>query len=163
MIRSTERIVVTHQGTLPRPPDVRQMVMARAGGQQYDRAALERRLKESVAEVVKKQLEIGIDSINDGELGKSSFSNYVRERMAGVETQPARADDGLEQQMIFSRDLPEFREYFAERYESAITAPRIVCTGPLAYVGQADVQRDIANLKAATQRLNVQECYLPAV
>lgn len=163
MLRSADRIVVTHQGTLPRPPDVRQMVMARASGQTYDKASLENRLTEAVADVVKKQVEIGIDSINDGEQGKSSFSNYVRERMTGVESRPAKPDDGLEQQMIFTRDLPEFREYFAERYEAAIKAPRIVCSGPLKYVGQADVQRDIANLKAATQGLNVAEAYLPAV
>ncbi|MFN0073399.1 MAG: cobalamin-independent methionine synthase II family protein [Chloroflexota bacterium] len=163
MIRSTDRILVTHQGTLPRPADLRQMVMARAAGQSYDKATLDARIAEATRDVVKRQLEIGIDSINDGELGKSSFSNYVRERLGGIEVVPAQPGDGLEQQMMFSRDLPEYGEYFKDRMEAALNAPRLLATGPITYRGQADIQADIANLKAAMAGQNVTEAYLPAV
>jgi 5-methyltetrahydropteroyltriglutamate--homocysteine methyltransferase len=163
MIHSTDRILVTHQGTLPRPADLRQMVLDRAAGKPVDRAKIATRVAEATREVVKRQLEIGIDSINDGELNKSSFSNYVRERLGGITVVPAREGDGLEQQMMFSRDLPEFGEYFKDRVEAALKAPRMLATGPVTYIGQADIQADIANFKAALEGLNVAEAYLPAV
>ncbi|HEX3246585.1 MAG TPA: cobalamin-independent methionine synthase II family protein [Chloroflexota bacterium] len=163
MIHSTDRILVTHQGTLPRPADLRQMVLDRAAGKPVDKAKLNERWAEATKEVVKRQLEIGIDSINDGELNKSSFSNYVRERLGGITVVPAREGDGLEQQMMFSRDLPEFGEYFKDRVDAALKAPRMLATGPVTYIGQADIQADIANFKAALEGLNVAEAYLPAV
>ncbi|HLQ01801.1 MAG TPA: hypothetical protein VK143_05855, partial [Burkholderiales bacterium] len=78
MIRSTGRILTTHAGALPRSAELRQMVFARSEGKPYDREALAARLKSEVAEVVRKQIECGVDSVNDGELGKTSFTNYVR-------------------------------------------------------------------------------------
>jgi 5-methyltetrahydropteroyltriglutamate--homocysteine methyltransferase len=163
MIRSTERILVTHQGTLPRPPDLRQMVMDRAAGKTVDRTKINERWAEATKEVVKRQIEIGIDSINDGELNKSSFSNYVRERLGGITVVPAKENDGLEQQMMFSRDLPEYGEYFKDRVEAALRAPRMILTGPVTYIGQADIQADIANFKAALEGQRYNEAYLPAV
>jgi 5-methyltetrahydropteroyltriglutamate--homocysteine methyltransferase len=163
MIHSTDRVLVTHQGTLPRPPDLRQMVLDRAAGKPVDKAKINERWASATKEVVKRQLEIGIDSINDGELNKSSFSNYVRERLGGIEVVPAREGDGLEQQMMFSRDLPEYGEYFQDRVDAALKAPRMLLTGPLTYIGQADIQADIANFKAALEDQSYGEAYLPAV
>jgi 5-methyltetrahydropteroyltriglutamate--homocysteine methyltransferase len=163
MIHSTERIRVTHQGTLPRPPDLRQMVLDRAARKPVDSAKINERWAEATKEVVKRQIEIGIDSINDGELNKSSFSNYVRERLGGIEVVPAKEGDGLEQQMMFSRDLPEYGEYFKDRVEAAVKAPRMLLTGPVTYIGQADIQADIANFKAALAGQSYSEAYLPAV
>ena len=163
MIRSTERILVTHQGTLPRPADLRQMVMDRAAGKPVDPAKLNERWAEATKEVVEREIEIGLDSINDGELNKSSFSNYVRERLGGITVVPAKEGDGLEQQMMFSRDLPEYGEYFKDRMEAALKAPRMTLTGPLTYIGQKDIQSDIANFKAALEGQNYSEAYLPAV
>jgi 5-methyltetrahydropteroyltriglutamate--homocysteine methyltransferase len=163
MIRSTERILVTHQGTLPRPADLRQMVMDRAAGKPVDPAKLNERWAEATKEVVKREIEIGLDSINDGELNKSSFSNYVRERLGGITVVPAKEGDGLEQQMMFSRDLPEYGEYFKDRVEAALKAPRMTLTGPLTYIGQKDIQADIANFKAALEGQTYSEAYLPAV
>ena len=163
MIRSTERILVTHQGTLPRPADLRQMVMDRAAGKPVDPAKLNERWAEATKEVVKREIEIGLDSINDGELNKSSFSNYVRERLGGITVVPAKEGDGLEQQMMFSRDLPEYGEYFKDRMEAALKAPRMTLTGPLTYIGHKDIQSDIENFKAALEGQNYSEAYLPAV
>jgi len=74
MQRSTDRILTTHAGSLPRPADLREMVTAKSNGQPYDAAALAQRLCSAVAEVVQQQLAAGLDSINDGELGKTNFT-----------------------------------------------------------------------------------------
>ncbi|HEY4686553.1 MAG TPA: hypothetical protein VII57_10965, partial [Dehalococcoidia bacterium] len=86
MKRSTDRILTTHAGSLPRPDDIPPLVSARADGQPYDKQLLARRLRESVADVVRKQVEVGMDSVNDGEFGKTNFTYYVRERLGGCES-----------------------------------------------------------------------------
>ena len=83
MKRSTDRILVTHVGSLARPKDLMEMLVARNEGKDYDSAALARRTREAVSEVVQKQIDCGIDIVNDGELGKSNFSRYARERLSG--------------------------------------------------------------------------------
>jgi len=139
------------------------MVLDRAAGRPVDKEKIASRVAEATREVVKRQLDIGIDSINDGELNKSSFSNYVRERLGGIIVVPAKEGDGLEQQMMFSRDIPEYGEYFKDRMDAALKAPRLLADGPITYVGQADIQADIANFKSAIEGHNVTEAYLPAV
>src|SRR6266481_2905 len=89
MLYSTDRILTTHAGSLPRPLDLRDMVLAKANGAPYDPAALDERLKSAVAEVVLRQAECGIDCVNDGELSKTNFTDYVRWRIAGYETRPS--------------------------------------------------------------------------
>jgi 5-methyltetrahydropteroyltriglutamate--homocysteine methyltransferase len=83
MNRSTDRILVTHAGSLPRPDDLIEMIWARMDGQPVDEAALEQRVASAIDEVVRKQLEVGVDIVSDGELGKPGFSTYVEERFDG--------------------------------------------------------------------------------
>ena len=109
MIYSSDRILTTHAGSLPRPDDLRAMVFAKSRGEPYDQAALERRLSAAVAEIVRQQVQHGLDSVNDGELSKSNFTDYVRMRLAGYETRPAAAHRRLE---ITARDAPKFPGYF---------------------------------------------------
>jgi 5-methyltetrahydropteroyltriglutamate--homocysteine methyltransferase len=85
MLYSTDRILTTHAGSLPRPPDLRDMVFAKANGEPYDPTELDERLKSAVADVVRRQVESGIDCVNDGELSKTNFTDYVRWRIAGYE------------------------------------------------------------------------------
>ena len=94
MLYSTDRILVTHAGSLPRPPDLRAMVVAKAAGEAYDGDLFNRRLAESVAETVRRQLDSGIDIVNDGELSKYNFTDYVRGRIAGL-SKIARLVDGF--------------------------------------------------------------------
>src|SRR5881394_3480591 len=89
MLYSSDRILTTHAGSLPRPADLRELVVARTTGQPHDRTALDRQLTAAVAEVVKQQIECGLDIVNDGELSKFNFTDYVRERIAGYEPQPS--------------------------------------------------------------------------
>ena len=89
MLYSTDRILTTHAGALPRPPDLRDMVLAKANGAPYDSAAFEDRLRSAVTEVVHRQAECGIDCVNDGELSKTNFTDYVRWRIGGYEARPS--------------------------------------------------------------------------
>jgi 5-methyltetrahydropteroyltriglutamate--homocysteine methyltransferase len=163
MKRSTERILVTHVGSLARPKDLMEMLVARNEGQAYDRAALEARTREAVADVVQKQIECGVDVVNDGELGKSNFSRYTRERLAGWVERAAGA--GFKPTAIFGRDLAEFPDYFNRGGRTAIGhhARVFYCVEPLRYVGQAEVRSDIDNLEAALEGKRVEEAFLPAI
>src|SRR5262245_65609968 len=86
---STERLLTTHVGSLARPPDLFDMLAARASGRPYDAAAFEARVRQAVTDVVRRQAELGIDIIDDGEQGKPGFVAYISERLAGFEAQPA--------------------------------------------------------------------------
>ncbi len=181
MKRSTSRILTSHAGSLPRPDDVREMVAAKSEGKPVDEATLSRRLKDAVAETVRRQIDTGIDVVNDGELSKTNFTNYVRERIGGIEHRPLKPGDPAPQ-LIFGRDRKDFPEYF-ERGASFGTGGRgagqggagqspAFCTGPLIYVGEAGVKTDIENLKAALQNVGqapspaqgegAEEAFLPA-
>src|ERR687888_284252 len=83
MKRSPERFLTTHTGSLPRPADLIRMMYAKEEGVPVERAALTARVRDAVAEVVKKQVEAGIDIINDGEMSKPSYATYVKDRLAG--------------------------------------------------------------------------------
>ncbi len=159
MIRSDGRIRVTHQGTLPRPDDLRTLVRARGSGQDYNSDELAPRLAAAVAEVVRHQIEIGIDSINDGEQSKTSFSDYVTTRLGGLEPTPE-----IYYSPITGRDRVEFPDYH-QRMRLGGTRHVYQCVSPLTYTGQALVQTDIANLQAAIARQQgtVAQAYLPAV
>jgi 5-methyltetrahydropteroyltriglutamate--homocysteine methyltransferase len=163
MIRSTDRILATHAGSLPRPDDLRQLVAAKARGEPYDEAALERRLPEAVAEVVRRQVACGIDSVNDGELGKVNFTDYVRGRIAGFESRPHAGRD-WRRLSITARDETRFAAYFEAnpraRFPSPATQP--VCVEKLRYVGHDALKKDIDNFKAALAGVDCAEAFLPA-
>jgi len=163
---SVSRILATHAGSLPRPDDLRAMVLARAGGQPYDREALARRLREGVAEVVRKQIACGLDSVNDGELGKTNFTNYVRERLSGFETRPYTAGQSPAPLSIAARDIQKFPEYFAAGLGGFAgrgpSQSQVFCTDPLTYVGHAALTEDLENFKAALTGVEVAEAFLPA-
>lgn len=164
MIYSTDRILTTHAGALPRPPDLRQMVLAKSQGGAYDQAAFEARLKSAVAEAVRQQRACGLDSVNDGELSKSNFTDYVRARIAGYDARPADARRRLE---ITARDRTKFPDYFETAANPRArlqggSATRPVCVDKLRYIGQSELQRDLGNFKAALAGVKVAEAYLPA-
>jgi len=163
MKRSTERILVTHVGSLARPHDLMEMLIARNEGKTYDREALSTHTRNAVAEVVKKQIECGVDIVNDGELGKSNFSRYTRERLSGFVERAARAD--FKPTSIFGRDMIEFAGYFNRGGRTSIGHHGRVfyCVEPLKYIGLEEVKSDIDNLKAALQGKQVEEAFLPAI
>ena len=117
MIYSTDRILTTHAGSLPRPDDVREMVLAKSRGEAVDQAALDKRLTTSVAEIVKRQIECGLDIVNDGELSKPNFTDYVLARIAGYEKRPGSGRRRLD---MTARDERKFAGYFAAHPRSAL-------------------------------------------
>ena len=162
---STERILTTHVGSLPRPPDLLAMIQAKEQGAALDTDAFAARVKSAVAAVVKKQAESGIDIIADGEMGRFGFIPYVNERLAGLEPRPNIGGEGT---WARSREHLAFPEYYAWAAQMPGAAGgaqrnRWVCTGPIAYKGQEALARDIDNLKAALAGVPHEEAFMPAV
>ena len=161
MKRSTERILTTHVGSLIRPAPLQEFLRAKQARKPYDQSAYEDCLKTSVAEVVRKQAEVGVDVVSDGEFGKSiSWSQYVLERLSGFERRPIKLGANP-----FTRgvDRERFAEFYAEldAREGVATTTEAVCVGPIAYTGEAELARDLANFKAALQHVGVAEAFLP--
>jgi 5-methyltetrahydropteroyltriglutamate--homocysteine methyltransferase len=152
MKRSTDRILTTHTGSLPRPRDLTAMLEALDAGTGPAPAALEARVQRAVADVVRQQVEAGIDVVNDGEQGKVGYSTYVRHRLTGFGGQsavPARADWA---------DFPEA----AARGERRSTVSRPSCDGPIDWKDRTAVQRDVANLTAALKGVRPAEAFMTA-
>jgi len=160
---SADRILTTHAGALPQPDDLKQMHTAKMTGQAIDEAAFAQRVRQSVAEVVKKQLACGLDIINDGELGKSNFSRYARERLSGFIEREAKPEDHVSS--IFARDMVEFGDYFRRRMGGirGENVKRVFCNGPLKYVGHASLKAEIEDFKAGLQGQSYEEAFLPAI
>jgi 5-methyltetrahydropteroyltriglutamate--homocysteine methyltransferase len=161
MKRSTDRILTTHVGSLIRPQALQDFLRAKQAGKPYDAAAYDKCLTDSVAEVVRKQAGVGIDVISDGEFGKSiSWSQYVLERLSGFERRPIKPGANPFMRGV---DREKFAEFYAEldAHESVATTVEAVCVGPIAYTGQAELQRDIDNFKAALKDAKVTEAFLP--
>jgi 5-methyltetrahydropteroyltriglutamate--homocysteine methyltransferase len=165
MKRSSNRILTTHVGSLIRPPQLLELVRARENGEPADAHAYERCLKDSVAEVVRRQVQAGIDIVNDGEFGKStSWSLYALKRVSGFELRPVQPGANP-----FARgaDRDRFREFYAEleggndRTWSNVTQREAVCVAPVKYTGLGELQQDLDNLKAALTGVKVEEAFLP--
>src|SRR3981081_4208874 len=152
MRRSTDRILVSHAGTLPRPESVARLF---ADGPDDEFKGV---LPGAVKDAVRRQAELGIDIVNDGEFSKrGGFSGYVRNRLSGIEPRSFPPGEGPAAHDVPARGRREFAGAFAAgvgpfRGGGTANAP-FFCTQPLKYVGHANVQNDIANLKAATAGL----------
>src|SRR6187551_3460479 len=162
MKRSTNRILTTHVGSLIRPPALQEFLRLKQAGKPYDKNAYQQCLAASVAGVVREQAETGIDVPSDGEFGKSiSWSQYVLERLSGFERRPIKSDTANP----FKRgaDRTRFSEFYAEldAREGVATTTEAICTGPISYTGQAELQRDIDNFKTALKDVKVEEAFLP--
>src|SRR5713226_9654325 len=160
------RIHTTHAGALPRSPELREMIFARAEGRSYDKDALAAKLRDEVAGVVRKQSDCGIDSVNDGELGKTNFTNYVRDRIAGIEMRDYRPGVDPAPLDITARDLGQFPLYFGSG-RGALTGAAMrkrlsCCVAPLNYVGHEALAQELEDFRAALQGVKVAEAFLPA-
>src|SRR5919202_465095 len=176
MNRSGSRILTTHVGSLVRPGPIAEVLRAESLGQAIDEAAFERILGPAVADVVRKQAEVGVDVPSDGEFGKTMWTQYVVERLGGIERRelapgaPAAPN---------SKDRQDFAEFYAiynpisvtmwldpvvlEHLNGAPLQPpgRWVCARPITYKGRHAIQRDIANFKAALADVDVADGFLP--
>src|SRR5215468_1954440 len=148
---STDRILTTHTGSLPRATDLTTTLEALDAGRIPDPEAFEARVRRAVGDIVRQQLEAGIDIINDGEQGKVGYSTYVRHRLTGFDgtsAVPVRAD------------WADFPEAAARRGRSTVSRP--ACTGPIAWKDRAAMHTDTANLKAALGGVHAPEAFMTA-
>jgi 5-methyltetrahydropteroyltriglutamate--homocysteine methyltransferase len=152
MKRSTDRILTTHAGSLPRPPDLLTMIQARESGEPVDEAAFASRVRSAVAEVVRKQAEAGIDVVSDGEMGKTGFANYVAQRLSGFGGENAEP-------RVFA-DRAAFPEFVAEQ-PSVGVKPRM-CIEPLVWHGTEAIQTDLQNFRAALDASPTEDAFVPA-
>ena len=152
MKRSTERILTTHTGSLPRPDDLVEMLRQKEEAQAVDQAEFDAHVRAAVGDVVARQVDAGVDVLNDGEQGKPSFSLYIKDRLTGFEGQSFTNVSGE------SRDFPE---YTARRY-AATSMKRPACTGPITWKDRRAVQNDIESFKAALQEVKPEEVFMTA-
>ena len=162
MKRSETRILTTHVGSLIRPLELQDFLRLKQAGKPYDEKAYQACLTKSVADVVKRQAQAGIDVVSDGEFGKSiSWAQYALTRLAGVERRPIKN----EAVNPFKRgaDRTRFAAFYAEldAKEAVATTMEAICVAPISYIGQAELARDIGNFKAALKDVNVEEAFLP--
>jgi 5-methyltetrahydropteroyltriglutamate--homocysteine methyltransferase len=160
-------IRATHVGSLIRPDALIPFLRSIDAGEDYDQDAYEVCLRDAVRDVVAAQRGAGVDVVSDGEYGKSAWNFYVYERLGGIELRPSpptRPGFTEESGATDWARFPEFyAEYFAKEQEYAIPGGDFACVGPITYTGQAAIQRDIANLKAAMDAAGAQEGFLPVV
>ncbi len=167
---STNRILTTHAGSLPRPADLRELYREEAATEK-----LEPRLASAVAEVVRQQKDAGIDVVNDGEFGKpmseevdyGAWAFYMYHRLSGFEMREAPPDFvALNSFLANSKDRVDFAEFY-QSGEASVGRPRLrripVNVGPIRYTGHELIERDIRNLKAALADTPAQDAFLTAV
>lgn len=164
MLRSTERILVTHTGSLPRPQELIDAMVAEDQGRAVDRAEYEEKLRRAVNGIVARQIELGVDIVDDGELSKRGFAVYAHQRLDGLTpTGKARVSPWAN-----SRESQAFPEFYAPSYRTPEGKPtpsnmQMVCTGPVAYKGQERLVQDLENLKAAVEANGAVEAFVPAI
>jgi 5-methyltetrahydropteroyltriglutamate--homocysteine methyltransferase len=159
MRRSDTRILTTHVGSLTRPPDLLELSTA-AKDTPAEQPRYQKALQCATVDVVAQQVKAGIDVVNDGEFGKSSWSNYVLDRMTGFE---ARAD-ALYEAVWLGRDRIRFREFMLAQFPRGVNgALGHVCVGPISYRGHESIRRNISHLKSALDTAGVAEGFLTAV
>ncbi len=162
--QNTDRIQTTHIGSLPRPHALLDLMKAKFSGQPFNEQKFEALLADAVADVVRKQVQCGIDIVTDGEFSKPGFFTYIQERLEGFETRPNQ------KLKLFQKEVEAFPEYYAEYFKQAMMGGAIVglapvvCVAPVQYRGEKFVQRDIVNVKKAAAAMGVPDhhVFLPA-
>jgi 5-methyltetrahydropteroyltriglutamate--homocysteine methyltransferase len=156
MKTSQDRILTTHVGSLPRPPELKELLVRKDQSQPYDKPALDRLTRQAVFDIVKRQAQTGIDIVNDGEMSKPGYSTYVADRLSGF--------SGHEPAMprLDTRDHPNFLAAYERMTGAMNIARRAVCIGPVAVHDREPLEHDLANLKDALAQVQVPEGFMTA-
>jgi len=160
---STDRILTSHVGSLPRPDDLFETMLDKMDGKPIDEGACAARVREAVAASVRQQVNAGLDVVSDGEMGKPSFITYAAQRLDGLE----KREGDRPSPFANTRETRDFPEYYqsaiAEQVSSRRRRARMVCAGPIKYKGHAQLKTDLDNLKSALNGVNVAEAFVPAI
>jgi 5-methyltetrahydropteroyltriglutamate--homocysteine methyltransferase len=160
---STERFLVTHVGSLPRPADLLELLSAKERGEPVNDGQFRRTARKAVRDCVARQVELGFDVVTDGEMSKPSFLTYINDRLGGFERQERETRSPFAGSREFAA-FPEYYEWVASTTPNApARAPHMVCTGPVTYTGRESLQGDIDNLRAALEGFDVTEAFLPSI
>ena len=162
--QNTDHIQTTHIGSLPRPHALLDLMKAKFTGQPFDEVKFEALLAQAVNDVVRKQVDCGIEIVTDGEFSKPGFFTYIQERLEGFEARPGQ------KMKLFVQEVAAFPDYYKEYFKTAmmggaiVTLAPVVCVGPVKYRGEKFVRRDIANVKKAAAAAGVPDhhVFLPA-
>ncbi len=170
MKRSTHRILTTHTGSLPRPADLVAILNSKELGESYDRAAFAERVRRAIFEIVARQADTGIDVDDDGEHSKVNWMAYARARLSGLGEidSPVRVRGATRDSLAFPNTYEDMKVMLAARSGTIVPKRKVrprayVCNGPIAYVGQDELQADIDNLKAALKASNIEEGFMTAI
>ena len=161
---STDRILVTHTGSLPRPRPLIDMILAENEGRPVDPAEYEDKLQRAVHDIVRWQMELGVDIVDDGEFSKRGFAVYAHQRLDGLSpTGRVRVSPWDN-----SRESQAFPEHYGHYSPVPGAKPnpsnmQMACTGPIAYKAQDRLAQDLANLKAAVEEAGAVEAFVPAI
>jgi 5-methyltetrahydropteroyltriglutamate--homocysteine methyltransferase len=170
MQRSRGRILTTHTGSLPRPPDLVALLNAKELGEPYDRAVFATRVQRAIDEIVRRQAATGLDVIGDGEHSKFNWMAYARARLDGLAEieSPVRFRGATRDSIAFAGAYEDLKIMHTAR-SGALVAKRtmrpraLVCAGPIRYVGRAELDADIANLKASLAGVDATEAFMTAI
>ena len=158
-----DRILTTHVGSLPRTVEVLDVMKAKHTGGDYDEADYREKIRKGVAEIVKRQVDLGIDVVADGEMSKPGFFTYLEERIEGFDQRPN------EKINMFTAEIAAFPEYYEDYFARMMFGGAVVpmypaaCVGPVGYKGQEPLARDLDNLKAALEGVQCEGAFVPAV
>jgi 5-methyltetrahydropteroyltriglutamate--homocysteine methyltransferase len=157
MKKSSDRILTTHVGSLPRPEELIELMFSRAKHEHVDPELLERKTQEAVDEVVRHQKEAGIDIVSDGEMSKPSYATYVTERLTGFggTSNPPKLSDILEYPNVAS-------QWFNDPGVKSLSSNRPCCNGPVGSRGTDDAAKDIAHFKHALELAPPEEAFMNA-
>jgi 5-methyltetrahydropteroyltriglutamate--homocysteine methyltransferase len=170
MKTSAARILTTHTGSLPRPADLVALLNGKELGESYDRAAFDTRIRQAIDAIVRQQADVGIDIVDDGEHSKVNWMAYARARLSGLEEidSPPRFRGPTRDSRAFPQTYEDMRVMLAAR-SGAIVAKRTVrpraqvCTGPIKYIGQAELATDIENFKNALKGVAAEDAFMTAI
>jgi 5-methyltetrahydropteroyltriglutamate--homocysteine methyltransferase len=162
MPHSTDRIITSHVGSLARPPAVAALFPDRPAGKPFDDSELQV-LRDAVNNVVKQQVDAGVDMVSDGEFSKSGFAGYISERLGGFEQREATRPQAYTR----GRDRTRFADFYAEidRTHAGLGVGQVplVCGGPITYTGQDVLRADLERLRAACEAAGAETAFVPAV
>jgi 5-methyltetrahydropteroyltriglutamate--homocysteine methyltransferase len=160
---STDRILTTHVGSLPRPDGLFEMMLAKMDGKAVDEKAYAERVRRAVEDSVKQQVGAGLDVVSDGEMGKPSFITYAAQRLGGLEKREGVRPSPFSN----TRETRDFPEYYQSAVAEQVSARRrralMVCAGPISYKGHEQLKTELDLLKFALQGVNTTEAFVPAI
>jgi len=150
---STQRILTTHVGSLPRPEKVTQLIFAKEREEEFDQSDFNETIADAVRNTVARQVDVGVDIVSDGEMSKISYATYIKERISGFEGDTPRSPP---------QDLLDYPSFLEKQAQSGGTPSykRPKCTGEIRPTNPEPLETDLKNFRDALESVNVEEAFM---